>query len=196
MQPQNSHTFLNTLWKTGGKLTQNPLKSCRHTLSALSSGASGPISALDLLGELRNLNINRGIGADLALDGLYRREHGGMIALEELADLRQRHIGELTYHVYRDMSCVGNILGAFRALDVVDRDAVLLSDLFHDPVDCDADGFAAGHEIGDRVLGELDGYRRTGEEAERAELFYRALDLTDIRFEVFGLSAYGPPRAR
>ena len=70
--PRNSHTLLNTLWKTGGKLIQNPLKSCRHTPSALSSGASGPISALDLLGELRNLNINRGIGADLALDGLYR----------------------------------------------------------------------------------------------------------------------------
>lgn len=75
-----------------------------------------------------------------------------MVALQDAPDLRQRHIGQLTHQINRDMARVGYFLVALGALDVVHGDAELLRGVLEYAVDRNPDRLASGHDIGNRVF--------------------------------------------
>ena len=109
-----------------------------------------------------------------------------MVAVEDLTDAGEGHVGDLTDQVDGNVSCLCNVLGAALADDVLFLDAVFFvhgnKDLIHSHVH----GLSTAQKLVNTAACRFHGDHLAVHKANGAELAYRALDLSDIGAQVFG----------
>ena len=116
------HTLFHNLWKTPWKVHRSLATAVEKRLTDrhFSTGDRlGEKSAsLDLLDHFLHFGAENGVLHHALFHGIQGGEDGGVVSFNELTDVGQGHIRDLTDDVDRDVAGVGDLLGALGADDL------------------------------------------------------------------------------
>ena len=123
-------------------------------------------------------------GGNLPFNVLDGRNHRGMVAREQFADVRERKFGDVADHVDTHVACLGDVIVALFAADVLNRHAVFFRHDLKNAVDRLPLRLIAVHQRRDGGFAHLQRDGGRGQHTDRADLLNRALNGTDAVFQL------------
>ena len=143
--------------------------------------------ARDLLDQSADLGLEGGIVGEDLLYRLVGVDAGRVVLfVDNAGDIMEGHIGQLAENVNKDVTRRGDLLFAVLGHDLLAGHVVMSLDGGKNLINGNGNRLVTAHQLDDTAFGKLNIDLTARKKRLRAQLFDRALDLSDIGAEIFG----------